>query len=257
MYVTNNNQIPNNTNNNSNNNVNPFNKDAKGIAFIAIGIMTIIAAIAGASYAWFAVSVTDSTSVKGDSAYVDQPLQMDITEKTTNVNTKKLIPQTDAAIQSAVTGTSSKSCIDTNGNAICKVFEIKLTNKSTAQYYVDGTIEFTNSTSNLGTKMPNLKWAKGTSATAGFPSSGTGPFYAPADTHVIKTGTTSNYKTLATDVVLGGTGTGTDVKSFFIVVWISEIGAAQTDQGDFKATVTFTGSNAAGTSTGITSTITS
>lgn len=268
MFVNLNTPTPNNTNNNTNNEPkNEKNNDLKGIALISIGIMTIIAAIAGASYAWFAVSV--SGTIGGESAFVGTDLQgtgtllMDITEPS-GVGTKKLIPQLDTAIQKAVTGTSSKSCIDANGNAICKVYQIKLTNKSTAKYYVDGTITFSGngkkttalstSSTNIQETMPNLKWALGTSATAGFPSS-TGPFYAPGTAHVVKTNTTASYSTIITNQALSGTGATGDVKYFYIVVWISEIGEAQADNGTFTATISFVGHNGAGTE-GISSTIT-
>jgi len=270
MFVNLNTPTPNNTNNNTNNEPkNEKNNDLKGIALISIGIMTIIAAIAGASYAWFAVSVSNNTTTTGESAFVGTDLQgtgtllMDITEPS-GVGTKKLIPQLDTAIQKAVTGTSSKSCIDANGNAICKVYQIKLTNKSTAKYFVNGTITFagngkkttalSTSSTNIQETMPNLKWAFGTSATAGFPSS-TGPFYAPGTAHVVKTNTTASYSTLATNLELSGTGAAGDIKYIYIVIWISEISAAQADNGTYTATVSFTGHNNAGT-TGISSTIT-
>lgn len=222
------------------------NKDLKGIAFISVGILTVIVAIAGATYAYFAVTATNNNVIKGDSAYVSNALTLAVTEKT-STGAKKLIPQKDQAIQNAVTA----GCKDANNNYICKVFEIKITNTTTTQFYVDGTLTFNAST------IPNLKWAKGTTATTGFPSSTTGPFYAPSNTHVITAGTTANYSTLATDIVLGPKDSANDESNIYIVVWISETNASQTDTGSFTGTVSFTGSNAAGTSTGITSTITS
>ena len=212
------------------------NNDFKGIAFISVGILTIVVAIAGATYAWFAVSATNNNVVSGESGYTASALTLTVTHSTnSSVGTKKLIPQKDAAIQNAVTGANGKgACVDANGNAICKVYTITVKNNTTTQYYVDGTFTLT------ADSMPNLKWTKGTSATAGFPS--------PAGTYNTKANTG-----LVSDVVLAGGATA----SYYVVVWISEANAAQTDSGTFTGTVTFTGSNAAGSSTGITSTITS
>ena len=212
------------------------NNDFKGIAFISVGILTIVVAIAGATYAWFAVSATNNNVVSGESGYTASALTLTVTHSTnSSVGTKKLIPQKDTAIQNAVTGASGKgACVDANGNAICKVYTITVKNNTTTQYYVDGTFTLT------ADSMPNLKWTKGTSATAGFPSP-TGTYNTKANTGLVS------------DVVLAGGASA----SYYVVVWISEANAAQTDSGTFTGTVTFTGSNAAGSSTGITSTITS
>lgn len=210
--------------------------DFKGITFISIGILTIVVAIAGATYAWFAVSATNTNVVSGESGYKDTTLILTVDDSTkTSVGSKSLIPQKDSAIQSAVTGDDDNGpCVDANGNAICKVYTITVKNNTTTTYYVDGTFALT------ADGMPHLKWAKGTSATAGFPS--------PSGTYNTKATTT-----LVNDVKL----TGGASASYYVVVWISEANAAQTDSGRFTGTVTFTGSNAAGSSTGITSTITS
>lgn len=212
------------------------NNDFKGIAFISVGILTIVVAIAGATYAWFAVSATNNNVVSGESGYTASALTLTVTHSTnSSVGTKKLIPQKDTAIQKAVTGASGKgACVDANGNAICKVYTITVKNNTTTQYYVDGTFTL------KADSMPNLKWTKGTSATAGFPSP-TGTYNTKANTGLVS------------DVVLAGGASA----SYYVVVWISEANAAQTDSGTFTGTVTFTGSNAAGSSTGITSTITS
>ena len=88
--------------------------------------------------------------------------------------------------------------------------------------------------------MPNLKWATGTSATAGFDGTSTTTVHPKTDT------------SLASNVELAGGAS----KSYFIVVWISETGAAQTDSGTFTGTVTFNGYSTSGTTvSGITSTI--
>ena len=117
------------------------NKTGKGIFIVSTLILTVVAAIAGATFAYFQVTAT--ANFNGNSAYVANSLTLAITHSTeSSVGTKKLIPQKDEKIQTAVTGTSSKSCIDANGNAVCKVYTITVKNNTEATVYLTGTLSF-------------------------------------------------------------------------------------------------------------------
>ena len=221
-----------------NDNIKSQNNDGKGITLITIGILTIIVAIAGATFAFFQVTATNN-NITGESAYVANNLELKVTLSSTAA-TGKLVPQlektgTTNILQKAVTGATGKgSCIDANGNTICKVYTITVTNKTSTKFYVTGTLSL------VAANMPNLKWATGTSATAGFDGTSTTTVHP------------KNYTSLVSNVELAGGAS----KSYFIVVWISETGAAQTDSGNFTGTVTFNGYSTSGTTvSGITSTI--
>ena len=221
-----------------NDNIKSQNNDGKGITLITVGILTIIVAIAGATFAFFQVTATNN-NITGESAYVANNLELKVTLSSTAA-TGKLVPQLEKTgtiniLQKAVTGATGKgSCIDENGNTICKVYTITVTNKTSTKFYVTGTLSLD------AANMQNLKWATGTSATAGFDGTSTTTVHP------------KNYTSLVSNVELAGGAS----KSYFIVVWISETGAAQTDSGNFTGTVTFNGYSTSGTTvSGITSTI--
>ena len=221
-----------------NDNIKSQNNDGKGITLITVGILTIIVAIAGATFAFFQVTATNN-NITSESAYVANNLELKVTLSSTAA-TGKLVPQlektgTTNILQKAVTGATGKgSCIDENGNTICKVYTITVTNKTSTKFYVTGTLSLD------AANMQNLKWATGTSATAGFDGTSTTTVHP------------KNYTSLVSNVELAGGAS----KSYFIVVWISETGAAQTDSGNFTGTVTFNGYSTSGTTvSGITSTI--
>ena len=221
-----------------NDNIKSQNNDGKGITLITVGILTIIVAIAGTTFAFFQVTATNN-NITGESAYVANNLELKVTLSSTAA-TGKLVPQlektgTTNILQKAVTGATGKgSCIDENGNTICKVYTITVTNKTSTKFYVTGTLSLD------AANMQNLKWATGTSATAGFDGTSTTTVHP------------KNYTSLVSNVELAGGAS----KSYFIVVWISETGAAQTDSGNFTGTVTFNGYSTSGTTvSGITSTI--
>lgn len=232
-----------------------MNKGNKALLFSIVGVLTLIVAIAGSTYAFFAVSATNTSEIKGGSAYDPNTLNLTVEQK--SAGTGELVPQLDTAIQKAVTGTNGSSCIDGNGNTICKVYEIVITNTSTVKLNVSGTLTLT------AAKMTNLKWAKGTSATSGFPvtdSDGTTKYYATESGYDILDNTKVN--SALADVALAAKDQAGDSATFYVVVWISETGTVdkdgQTDEGEFAGTVTFTGYIAGGDGTtvgGISSTI--
>ena len=118
---------------------------------LIIMILTLIVSVVGATYAFFSISPTANNAITGKAATVN--LSLDIhriapnQEDWTNSN-KVIIPQLSSNINTAM-----NSCIDENGDVVCQVYQIKVTNQGTAQVVVDGDIIFT------GTQnMPNLRW---------------------------------------------------------------------------------------------------
>jgi len=213
-------------------------KEGRVITFLIVGILTLISAISGATYAYFQATANKAfgNSANSESGYVsgtDKMIKLTVTSVAPTDSTKKLIPISNTAIQTAVTA----SCLDTRGNAVCKQYTILVENKSNVNYWLDGTLQLSDGSSNT---MPNLKWALGTSATAGFPAASTATIYTESNTSL-----GANFK-------LNAAGS----KYFYVVIWISETGAAQTDSGTFTGTVTFTAYSDSGDAiTGVTSTI--
>lgn len=209
-----------------NDNIKSQNNDGKGITLITVGILTIIVAIAGATFAFFQVTATNN-NITGESAYVANNLELKVTLSSTAA-TGKLVPQlektgTTNILQKAVTGATGKgSCIDANGNTICKVYSIKITNNSNVALNVSGTLTLT------ATNMTNLRWTKGTGATTGFPT--------PTGTY-----NTVSTTALADTALSSMADTANNNKTFYVVIWISETNTAQEDKNAFSGVVTFNG----------------
>lgn len=233
-------------NNNFNNDINESSQgDGKGIFFAIVGVMTVVVAIAGATYAYFAATATNNNTIKGDSAYNANGLKLTIAQSSDG--TGKLIPQLDSAILLAIAGTDNNSdsvnekCVDGNGSTICKVYTITVTNDTTTTMNVRGTLTLT------AANMPNLKWSKGTSETAGFTT-----YNDMKDPEDASTSLSTKTFDLSDEVIAGGAN-----KIYYIVVWISETNNAQTDSGSFTGQVDFSGYIGSGENEigGVTSTI--
>ncbi len=221
------------------------NKDSKKILTMIILIATLMISTTSATYAYFALSAANTTTVTGTAATAG--LTLGVTEATLKSgNTGVMVPQLASAIGTAMNSTNQ--CVDGNGNIICKVYTITITNNSTAKVVVNGTIQFTTTTT-------NLKWKRvsGTQ-TAGTATSGS---YSMVSATTTRTDLTSGSACTPSDGSSGCTAVSLAQSSgsttYYIVVWINETGAEQTDSGTWKATITFEGANGKG----VTSTITS
>lgn len=208
-------------------------KNNKLLFTIIVGVLTLIVAIVGATYAFFSVTVASGDYVTGSTGLGKDALKLEIQQ--VSAGDGILIPQSDDSIQGAVSGEiGNGTCIDDNDNTVCKVYSIKITNQSNVKMNVAGTLTLE------AEYMPNLKWAKGTSATTGFPSDATGPFYSSFNTYITNVSTTTQTTDLANDVLQANGFPGNSM-TYYVVIWISETNAAQGDTGAFGGTVDFYG----------------
>ena len=212
--------------------------NGKGIFYGVIGVATLIVAIIGASFAFFSASAENTGSINGTAAKAG--LTLDVTEVTTG--TGVMVPQLSTAIQSAVTGTDSKSCIDGNGNTVCKVYKITVTNTGTSATVLYGTLALA---AEDGSTMTNLMWGKGTDGTTGY-----GATYAYTEQDLVNPGESGNDA-----LTLQAAGTAGASQDYYVVVFINETKGNQntTDTGSFKGTVSFNSAEGSG----VTSTFTS
>ena len=200
-------------------------KDKKKIRYAIIGIIVLLITITSSTYAYFAISASNSTAINGVAANVGLVLNVKkITPETSGVDT--LIPQLESALGTAISNTYK--CIDDNNNTVCQVYRARLTNNGNATVRVKGTIAFSNINN-----IPHLKWKLIENAT----SIGT------------NTGTTAS--TAATKFITETTINANQTEDYCFVIWIDETGSIQNESGTFTATLTFTDSNG----TGLTSTI--
>ena len=259
----------------NNQNVNKENdNDTRKIFTMLVMVFTLMICTTSATYAYFALNANNA-SMNGTAATAS--LTLTVTEATLGGGTKSgatqsavMVPQLESYLGNAI-GTNYK-CVDSNGNTVCKVYTVTVTNASTAAVRVNGTIQFSLTGSNV--TMPNLKWRRVATITTLETSDAlkdSGSYAGIAVGNMDTDSTTANVTNTSSifDLISGSvcdiennntTGcTGVPLAktngsaTFYIVVWINEINQAQYDSGTWTGTITFTGENG----TGITSTITS
>ncbi len=207
------------------------NRKGPGVFYAVVGVATLVVAIIGATFAYFSASTTNKTDVTGRTAS-GASLSMAITRVSDAGTAANMIPMLTTDLQKGVTGTESKSCIDANGNTVCQVYKITVTNGSAdIGINVKGTM-------NLASTAKNMKWEVLTDATT-----------VKADGTPVAQGTDG---VIVANQALAKTGS----QDFYLVVWLEETNEAQdTDDAEksFTGTVTFNGVNADGSeSKGIT-----
>lgn len=209
------------------------NRKGPGIFYAVVGVATLVVAIIGATFAYLSASATNNEDLTGTTAS-GASLAIVISKVSASGTEKNMIPMKATDLQKGVTGVTDKggSCIDANGNTVCQVFKVTVTNGSKdIGINVKGTM-------NLGSTAKNMKWQVLTDATT----------------------VNTNAATVAQDtegvIVENQALTASGSKDFYLVVWLNDTGAPQdTDDAgkEFTGTVTFNGVNSDGSaSTGIT-----
>lgn len=144
-------------------------KDKKNIIYVAIGVMTLIFSIVGATFAYFTATASNNNVITGNSATV----VFDVTVKkmtTVDVDRGGLIPMSNNMMEQALTKNANVEgkglCVDDNGNAVCQVYKITVINQGTAGMFVDGYVTLTNGsgtpadyTSTKG-NATSMRWAQ-------------------------------------------------------------------------------------------------
>ena len=192
------------------------NNNGKGIFYGVIGVATLVVAIIGATFAYFTATATNDNTIAGNAATVGLNLAV---EKVTTAATGDLIPldQVDPTgeAQLPLALQATQSCVDDNGNTVCQVYKITVTNNGSSTAVLSGTLTIT------GASFQNLKWTTLDNATT----------YTDGTINPIST------TELEDSVSINGSGS----QEYFIAIWIEETGAEQntTDTGSFTGTVSF------------------
>ena len=190
----------------------------KLLSVTAICLLAIIGVVTY-TFSFFEIEAENTTVIKGEAATAD--LTVNVTKIAPSEETELgLIPQLSEYITTAVVGRNNKSCIDDNGNEVCQVYQIHVTNVSTTSVNVDGIVNLTAGSNS------NLKWAQISHAVN--TQNQTKPtLLSEVNNH--------DYQELVTNE----TFTGGQEKDYYIVVWIEETGSSQTDRGEFSGKVVF------------------
>ena len=234
------------------------NKRGANTLYLVIGVATLVVAIIGATFAYFSASAQNNDAITGNTAQAGG-VDLEITPVTSTgadmlpLNLlgadMKTAPETGDQFADAIGATKGASCVDSNGNNVCQVYSIKVSNKSTTStIQVRGTL-------NLASEATNMKWQLLTNATS---------TERAAFATVVGTGT-------AGDITVGGNtgGTGAAAASqtleasadatYYVLVWLEETGSAQ-EAADanktFKGTVNFEAVDAQGNTSGLTASFT-
>ena len=207
-------------------------------------ILILFCSITGATYAYFALSVTN-TIIGGEAATVNLTLDVEKVFPTSiSENTGVMVPQLSSSLSSAL----KKGCVDDNGNVVCQVYEVNVQNiGGTARQMVEGEILFYSDnklTTDVSPSMPNLRWKLITSVDKSNPSNSV----LGNKTDLIADANKDNI--FVDDLVMDTNSNFT----YYIIIWINENNEEQTiDEGNsYYASISFNSSNG----TGVTSTIT-
>ena len=127
------------------------NNNGRGIFYGVIGVATLVVAIIGATFAYFTASKTNNNVITGNAASITFGLKVERAEY--NDATSGLIPMSNSMVETAVNNTDNNVCVDDNGNSVCQVYKITVTNTSTASMFLDGYVTLADDTTAAGGKL--------------------------------------------------------------------------------------------------------
>lgn len=107
--------------------------NGRGIFYGVIGVATLVVAIIGATFAYFtAVAYGNNTVISGNMASISFGVSVGIKEDPGRES--GMIPMSNEMIEAA----ANNNCKDANDNAVCQIYEITVSNTSSAAMFVDG-----------------------------------------------------------------------------------------------------------------------
>ena len=208
--------------------------NGRGIFYGVIGVATLVVAIIGATFAYFTASGSVTNNITGNMANISFDLSV---EKVVDPGaTSGIIPMSNTMVETAVNNDTNDTCVDDNGNAVCQVYKVTVTNNSTAAMFVDGYIALAGG-SGLNTDFTDytntpttMRWAQVFKEGEGADSSSK---YSTAGTQRLgTTQETVNYTTL--DAPTTDTTNGTDGFNSSHIL---------TDEGDILGTTMISGNS--------------
>ena len=142
--------------------------NSRGVFYAVIGVATLVVAIIGATFAYFTAAATNGANViNGNMASVSFNLAV---EKVIDPGAGTgMIPMSNSMIETAINDASApvnNTCVDDNGNAVCQVYKITVTNNSSATMFVDGYVALAGGSGvpedfKSATKNPTtMRWAQ-------------------------------------------------------------------------------------------------
>lgn len=205
------------------------NNNGRGIFYGVIGVATLVVAIIGATFAYFTASQrSNEGDITGNAASVSFSLSVE-REETTDQENGGLIPMSNSMVEQAVAvggepgvknGTNKVACVDDNGNSVCQIYKVTVTNTSTIALNLDGFITLTGGLANatasadVATAPTTMRWAqvfKTSSGTGtGYSTGGTTELGADSELSItaLSSGTVTDGHNLS-NIYVDGTASGT------------------------------------------------
>ncbi len=193
------------------------------LIYTILGVLVLIVLVVGSTYAFFIAQEEDKTSIQGSTAS-GANLDLKVKRISTSANDNLIPLDNDVdSLSTAAKGynfsgnvyDATKSCIDKNGYSVCQVYEITITNNSSASVVLDGGVTYL-----YGEKTPNVACA-----------------VMDSDISVTNNATCLSSTSIADGVKFEAR----DVKTYYMIVYINNLHTEQYDTGDFKGTVSFSG----------------
>lgn len=219
------------------------NRKGPGIFYAVVGVATLVVAIVGATFAFFAASAgQDTTTITGTTGQ-GAALDLLVSRVSPSADPGPLVPldvEPTGGDTSQLSDALSHACVDSRSNTVCHIYSIRIKNTSTAQVNVAGTIKITS-------EAPNLKWKFLTDATT---DNTDNTFRSPSAT--------------AVDITTSETLAPTNgEKTYYVMIWLEETkadqGTGETNDANksFSGQVVFNAIDASGNATsGLTATFT-
>lgn len=203
------------------------NGNGKGIFYGVIGVATLVVAIIGATFAYFSATNTVGDVVQGTAATAG--LSLSVSKVSENAN-NGLVPIDESLLDKGLKATPDM-CVDANGNTVCQVYKLTVTNDGTSTAIFDGTLTLTAS------GYTNLKWAN-INKDSGL----------TADAVPSAVGANLNASTVS-GITANESFTAGQTKYYYIMIYINETNGPQneTDKGSFTGSVTFNSAGGTGT----------
>ncbi len=186
-------------------------KQRNKVLFCSVILIIAFIVSTSSTVAFFAINKSDNETIVGESAAEDLALSV---SAVTDV-TKGLIPIKETDITKGLKG-EGRACIDANGNTVCQIYKLTVTNNSDVNIAVNGEVKLT---PEIG--LNSLRWALLTSDRLDL---------------VDESKETSNISLVSNDVINIGNS-----KDYYITIYLKELGVSQDDeQGKgFAGSVTF------------------
>lgn len=138
--------------------------NGRGVFYGVIGVATLVVAIIGATFAYFTATNGANNVFTGNMATISFGLEV---VKVTTVDEEKggMIPMSNTMVEEALTA-NDNICVDDNGNAVCQVYRIDVTNTGTATLFLDGYVTLTGGSGYVtdagqnATNETTMRWAQ-------------------------------------------------------------------------------------------------